>query len=340
MASATRTPSKQTVPVQPNDAHEDLPLERVAEIQRARMLAAMVEVAAERGASNVTVAHIVGRSGVSRRTFYEIFKDREDCLLAALGDAIEQARGRAIPAYESKPVWQGRVRAALTALLELLDEQPSLARFLVVDSLGAGPRSLELRRRVLTHAIAAVDEGREEGKASNKSSPLTAEGVVGGALSVIHARLLEADHEPLIELVNPLMGMIVLPYLGSETASRELKRTSPQRGGQVVHRGVRDPLRSLDMRLTYRTVRVLLAVGATPGCSNREIGLASGITDQGQISKLLGRLERLELVHNDLLVSGRGAPNAWTLTAKGAQVERAMSGQSAQHDNDSELSVR
>jgi hypothetical protein len=84
---------------------------------------------------------------------------------------------------------------------------------------------------------------------------------------------------------------------------------------------------------------VLLAVATTPGCSNREIGLASGITDQGQISKLLGRLERLGLVRNGLSVSGRGAPNAWTLTAKGVQVERAMSGESAQHHDDNELSV-
>jgi AcrR family transcriptional regulator len=50
--------------------------EKVSEIQRARILGAMTEVAAERGAANVTVAHVVARSGVSRRTFYELFEDR------------------------------------------------------------------------------------------------------------------------------------------------------------------------------------------------------------------------------------------------------------------------
>jgi hypothetical protein len=85
-----------------------------------------------------------------------------------------------------------------------------------------------------------------------------------------------------------------------------------------------DPLRELDMRLTYRTVRVLMALAATPGSSNREIGVAAGIADQGQISKLLSRLERLGLVHNQGLAPGKGAPNAWALTAKGLDVERAM----------------
>ena len=60
----------------------------VAEIQRARMIAALVEVAGERGVGGVTVGRIVGRSGVSRRTFYELFADREDCFLAAFDQAV------------------------------------------------------------------------------------------------------------------------------------------------------------------------------------------------------------------------------------------------------------
>ncbi len=50
----------------------------------------MVEVA-ERGAANVSVAHVVERAGVSRRTFYELFADREECFLAAFDDAVSRA---------------------------------------------------------------------------------------------------------------------------------------------------------------------------------------------------------------------------------------------------------
>ena len=77
------------------------------------------------------------------------------------------------------------------------------------------------------------------------------------------------------------------------------------------------------MRLTYRTVRVLVVVGSHPGASNREIADGSGIADQGQISKLLTRLQRLELVENRGEGQLKGAPNAWHLTERGALVERA-----------------
>jgi predicted transcriptional regulator len=77
------------------------------------------------------------------------------------------------------------------------------------------------------------------------------------------------------------------------------------------------------MRLTYRTIRVLMAISKHPGASNRDIAENSGITDQGQISKLLARLARLELVHNTGEGQEKGGANAWQLTVRGSRVERA-----------------
>ena len=85
-----------------------------------------------------------------------------------------------------------------------------------------------------------------------------------------------------------------------------------------------DLLHELPMRITYRTIRVLSAVGATPGASNRAVGDAAGIADQGQVSKLLARLRRLGLVENTGEGPARGMPNAWRLTPKGADVESAF----------------
>jgi hypothetical protein len=78
------------------------------------------------------------------------------------------------------------------------------------------------------------------------------------------------------------------------------------------------------MRLTYRTVRVLMAVAAQPGGSNRQVADESGIGDQGQISKLLARLHGLGLIENTGAGSVRGAPNSWVLTAKGWDVQGAL----------------
>lgn len=79
------------------------------------------------------------------------------------------------------------------------------------------------------------------------------------------------------------------------------------------------------MRLTYRTLMVLSAIATRPGSSNREIADGAGVSDQGQISKLLGRLERLGLIENTGLGHIKGEPNAWRLTHKGTEVEQALS---------------
>ena len=88
------------------------------------------------------------------------------------------------------------------------------------------------------------------------------------------------------------------------------------------------------MRLTYRTVRVLVAIAALggrgSGPSNREVSEAAGVADQGQISKLLARLEHLGLIANGGEGHARGEPNAWRLTTKGRDVERTLSRQ-AEH---------
>jgi hypothetical protein len=143
-------------------------------------------------------------------------------------------------------------------------------------------------------------------------------------LSVLHSRIIGSETGSLLELTGPLMSMAVLPYLGVPSAHQELQRPAPSlpigdRGAPVAN-----PLRDLEMRLTYRTVRVLMSVAEQPGASNREVGLAAGMQDQGQTSKLLTRLTRLGLIENTGAGRTRGAPNEWTLTRKGIEVEQAV----------------
>ena len=295
----------------------------MAQIQRARILDAMIEACRERGAGRVTVGHVISRAGVSRRTFYELFADREACFLAAFDEALERASRRVREIYDPAAKWRVRIRAALTALLELFDDEPATGGLLVVESLLAGPAALERRSRLLAGMIAEIDAGRAEARRSGgEVTALTGEGVVGAALSIVQARLSEEDTGPLRTLVNPLMAMIVLPYLGTAASGQELARPlAPRR--PVPARRSAEPLRDLELRLTYRTVMVLRAVGQQPGASNRQVGIAAGISDQGQISKLLRRLERLRLVRNDGVGQARGMPNAWTLTSRGEEIVRA-----------------
>jgi len=289
----------------------------------------MVQEISERGAANVSVAHVVARSGVSRRTFYEIFDDREDCFLAAFDDALAHVAAGVLLAYEHSGSWRARVRSALTALLESLDYDRATGRLLVVESLAAGPRALERRQSVLAQIVPVIGQGEGEAKGGIELPALTAEGIVGGVLSVLHARLTEPRSGGLLELVNPLMGMIVLPYLGPAAARKEIEQPAPQRSGKrpLVRA---DPLQDLPMRFTYRTMRVLISIAALAGKgsypSNRAVGEHAGIGDQGQASKLLARLHKLGLIENRGGDPARGEPNAWMLTVAGRQVHESIAG--------------
>lgn len=307
-----------------------LPRGQVSEIQRSRMLTAAAEAVEDVGYARLTVAQVIARARVSRKTFYDLFEDREDCFLAVFDQAVEQIEALVSESYARESNWRDGMRAGVLAMLRFMDDEPGLARICIVEALGAGPRVMKRRTEVLAELRAVVDEGRSGAgarvtRAPEEAPEVTAEGVIGAVFAVLHSRLLAHSREPFAALLGPLMSMIVLPYLGARAASSELARKPPSlpKRKKPTRRAVKDPLEGLDMRLTYRTVRVLTFIGEHPGANNREIAEGSGIADQGQISKLLTRLERLQLVHNIGEGQVMGSSNEWYLTDRGGQVERA-----------------
>ena len=279
---------------------------RLIEIQRARLLAAAVRAVDELGYADTTVAHITARARVSRRTFYEMFPDREACLAGVLEDVLGLIAADLAAAGLDDLAWRERVRMGLWTILAFLDREPALARVCVVQALRGGSQILERREAVLAQLAAVVDEGRLlDGARGAQCTPITAEGLVGAAFAIVYARLLKGERRPLTGLLGELMGMIVLPYQGAAAARREQARPAPdpstraaRRGGGLAAEGVADPLGGVPMRLTYRTARVLEGIAEHPGASNREAGTYAGIPDPGQVSKLLARLERLGLLAN------------------------------------------
>jgi AcrR family transcriptional regulator/DNA-binding MarR family transcriptional regulator len=313
---------------------------RVSEMQRSRLLSATVATLEELGYARTTVAHITARARVSRRTFYDLFDNREDCLLAVMEDTVGLVAAELAAAGVEGLPWRERVRAGLWTILCFFDREPALARVCVVQSARGGQRVLERREEVFKSLAAAIGEGRNENaRAAAECPSLTAEGLVGAVAAILYKRLLMREHEPLSGLLDPLMSMIVLPYLGPAAARRERTRPAPAPvsaapaqalGGALGVAQDDDPLRGIPMRLTYRTARVLEVVAEHPGVSNRLVAEHAGISDQGQVSKLLARLERLGLLQNTGEGHSRGEANAWTLTVTGRRVAQRI-GMSARY---------
>jgi AcrR family transcriptional regulator len=129
--------------------------------QRGRLLDAMAEVVAATGYAAATVADVIARAGVSRRTFYEHFSDKEDCFLAAYDTGVEVLLEtvRAAGADATDPLT--RTRARVHAYLETLADEPAFARTFLIEVAAAGPRARERRDQVHDRFAAVVREGAE-----------------------------------------------------------------------------------------------------------------------------------------------------------------------------------
>jgi len=127
--------------------------------QRNRLLQAMVELVGERGYAETSVRDVTDRAGVSRKTFYELFPTRNDCLYAVYDEAAQCLRGVVQHAYENGVTAQERIDAAVNVMLEWVGDEPDLARvcMLEVPTSGiAGQRRLTATLSWLSSVMADV----------------------------------------------------------------------------------------------------------------------------------------------------------------------------------------
>src|SRR5665213_2270938 len=149
---------------------------RMSELQRARLLTAAAQVVAEVGYRGMSTARVSTRAGLSRKTFYDLFIDREDCFLAAFDDTVTRIAAVSAPAFEGEGRWREGVRGGLSVVLRFIGDEPVSVSLVVVDALGAGPRVLERRARWIATLSSIVDLGRSEVKPGRDPPPLTRRG--------------------------------------------------------------------------------------------------------------------------------------------------------------------
>jgi AcrR family transcriptional regulator len=305
------------------------------------MVAAAVELVREHGYRGLDVEAVVARAKVSRRTFYELLGDRERCFTIVLEEIVSRVGVAVRFAFETAAPTDRRmgVRAALETLVTFVEDERGLGAALIVDSLAAGPAALSYRARVLQEAIAILDEGPAVGAVgavgaaagvSGEPLPLSAEWVVTAAVGMIHSRLAaQAERGALVELVNPLMALTVLPFAGPRAAEDE--RARPLLAvKRLWEESIGDPLNGLEIRITHRRLQVLGAIaecnrrGSDP--SSQEVAGQAGIKSPGQASKLLARLADLGLIENTAKGRGSGRPKAWRLTQLGQELQRGVRG--------------
>jgi DNA-binding IclR family transcriptional regulator len=285
------------------------------ELQRARKLVSAAEA--------LRKSPFEGLSGtpVSREALADHLQRCKACQLEAFEQALALASKRASAAHDSQRGWLDGVRAGLTALLEFFDQEPALARYLLVHSAQAPPAVLARRSDVLDRLALLLDDERAPARAYPPA--LTAQAVLGGVLGVLGERLSRRDPGALADLSNSLMSFVVLPFLGLRAARRELSR--PLDASSTAQRGVAlEVLRDPRGRLNRLAISVLVLIGSEPGLNNRELASRAAVSDEGHMSRLLSRLARLGLIENTRTAQRRGDVKAWQLTIAPEELQAAI----------------
>jgi AcrR family transcriptional regulator len=216
VAGETRDPTVRRLP----RGRHGLPREFVVSSQRERLLDATSRAVSELGYPGLTVAAILQRAGVSRKTFYEHFADKEECFLAAYDVVSAGLLHGVSQAYEQPAPWRDRVRAGLAEFLRLLAAEPAFARMCIVEVLAAGPRALQRRDDAMRMFTVFFDAGGDELPPGITPPPLVSESVVGALYEIIYARIRRGETDELPSLLDDLMYVALVPFLGIEEAAR------------------------------------------------------------------------------------------------------------------------
>ena len=222
------------VPLEPAGNHQQGAAGRG---QRVRVFDALAELCAEKGYPAVTVSDIVARAHISRTTFYELFRDKEGCFLAAYDAVLARFLGNVISACLRPGLsWPEQVRIGLETILSFGAAEPLFTRMCLLDVLSAGPAGRERYRSGLRVLASFVDSGRAQAEDGDHVPPGLATSLVGGVALVIRDEIRAGRTNDLPRLLPDLLYSLLVPYVGQDRALAEA-RASDALSTAAVSRG-------------------------------------------------------------------------------------------------------
>jgi AcrR family transcriptional regulator len=190
-----------------------IPRPVVTKIQRDRLLRAMARTVAEYGYQETTVRRLLGRAGLSRRTYYELFEDKEDCFLAAYDEAVDHMLALAVEAYAQGETPEAKIECGLRAFLQFCADEPDIARMCIVEVLAAGPAARARRAQTMERLSGLMEGALNELRGDEQLSKLSARGLIGGVHELIYTPIDRGETEHLPDLAEQIVASQVAPLV-------------------------------------------------------------------------------------------------------------------------------
>jgi AcrR family transcriptional regulator len=202
-----------------------LPRELVVRSQRERLLAAVVRVTAAKGYEAMSVADILAEAGVGRESFYDLFDDKRDCILAAHTLLIDNLEATVKATYDEPGPWVDRVRNSVGAMLDWFAADPAAARVTIVELAAVGPVSRLRFQEVFDRFSKVLEDGRDEGE-PGPDRPHASELAIGAGLARVYEEVVRGRASELPHLLPGLTFEVLVPFIGEDAARAEERRAA------------------------------------------------------------------------------------------------------------------
>lgn len=180
---------------------------------RQRILDAMAEVLTQKSYGTATVADLASQARVSKRTFYEHFSNKEDCLLALCEDTSARIMALILAVYSDEKDWMQLVSDVTKAYLQAIQASPALMHVLYIELFAIGRRGLEMKheiaQRFADFLCGQVDLMRSQGHALKALDRLTAIAVVAGINDLILQKLMDGENDSLMDLRSTAQSLVL-----------------------------------------------------------------------------------------------------------------------------------
>ncbi len=196
-----------------------LPKGEIVAHQRDRLLRAVAVEIRDQGYSSLSVADVVARAGVSRRTFYQLFEDKLDCVLAAHRAAASRLEWLISEAYATAADGPSGAAAAVATVLRQAARSPEdLHLALIANGSISEPAFAPLGVAVRNRLVTALETLQPPDR--RPPAPISAQAAVEAAIGVVVATLAAGEAESLPDFTPEVIRLILAPYIGAEEAKR------------------------------------------------------------------------------------------------------------------------
>jgi AcrR family transcriptional regulator len=180
--------------------------------QRVRLALGMIDAIAQDGYRETRVADVISHAGVSRKTFYEHFENKEECLLVTCDLITAEAMRRVELAYRNADGWPDRVEAAIRALFDAAIDNPGALRLSLLEIAAVGPAGIARREESIARFEDFIRDALELAPGKGVVSEVTLKAIVGGLNRVLYRRVLRADRDELHALIPDLTAWATSYY--------------------------------------------------------------------------------------------------------------------------------